>query len=261
MSEFAGPATRFTDGAIAAAAESLGCDIAAVRAVIDVESKGGFQADKRPKILFERHHFHRHTGGKHSSSDPDICSSSAGGYLGGSREYDRLTRAIALDRRAALMSASWGAFQIMGSNHKAAGFDDVEDFCKAMRQSEDDQLKAFVGFVKTNRLDDELRRRDWAGFARGYNGPAYRKYDYDRKLAAAYTYHSRIVPRTDPSKRRTLKMGDEGEDVVWLQEKLGLRADGDFGPATKQAVIAFQKRKGLTADGIAGRKTLEALGD
>jgi hypothetical protein len=260
MSEFIGPATRFTSGAIAAAAESLGCDIAAVRAVIDVESKGGFQDDKRPKILFERHHFHRHTGGKHSGGHGDISSPDAGGYKGGSREYDRLTRAIALDRRAALMSASWGAFQIMGSNHKAAGFDDVEDFCKSMCQSEDDQLRAFVAFVKANKLDDELRRRDWAGFARGYNGPAYRKYDYDRKLAAAYTYHSRIVPRTDPGKRRTLKMGDEGEDVAWLQEKLGLKADGDFGPATKRALIDFQKRKKLPADGIAGPKTLGALG-
>jgi peptidoglycan hydrolase-like protein with peptidoglycan-binding domain len=36
-------------------------------------------------------------------------------------------------------------------------------------------------------------------------------------------------------------------------------ADGDFGPATKAAVIAFQKKSGLGADGIAGTRTLAAL--
>lgn len=260
MSEFTGPAGRFTDGAIGKAASDIGCDVAAVKAVIDVESKGGFQKDKRPKILFERHHFHRHTGGRHSGSHPDISSAKSGGYKGGAAEYERLERAIGLDRAAALKSASWGAFQIMGSNHKAAGFGDVESFCRAMCQSEDDHLRAFVSFVKTNRLDDELCRRDWDGFARGYNGPNYRKYDYANKMRAAYTYHAAVIARADGEPRRTLKMGHEGDDVEWLQEKLGITVDGDFGPATKRAVIEFQQRQGLQADGIAGPKTLEALG-
>ncbi len=260
MSEFAGPATRFSSGAISQAAKDIGCDEAAVRAVIDVESRGGFLPDKRPKILFERHLFYRQTNGKFSQGHPDICASKGGGYKGKAAEYDRLTRAIALDRQAALKSASWGAFQILGSNHKAAGFADVESFCKAMSQGEDEQLGAFVNFVKANRLDDELCRRDWAGFARGYNGPSYRKFEYDTKLRAAYNYHASVTPRADQSPRRTLKMGHQGDDDEWLQEKLGLAADGDIGPATKQAVIAFQASKGLTADGIAGARTLEALG-
>lgn len=257
--EFSGAASRFTDDAIEDAAKEIGCDVAAVRAVIDVESRGGFQSDKRPKILFERHYFHRLTEGRHSNGNPDISNAKGGGYKGGAREYDRLHRAIALDRAAALKSASWGAFQIMGANHKAAGFDGVEEFCAAMCESEDRQLAAFVGFVKANRLDDELCRRDWAGFARGYNGPAFRKFSYDTKLAAAYLYHSTISgPRADGAVR-TLKMGDEGEDVAELQKKLGLTADGDFGPATKAAVIAFQQRNGLAADGIVGRRTMEKL--
>src|SRR5262249_15321934 len=139
---------------------------------------------------FERHFFHRLTNGRFDASDPDISSSRAGGYLGGAREYDRLERAVALARAEGLQSASWGAFQIMGANYEAAGFQDVEAFCVAMQQSEDKHLEAFVNFVKANHLDDELRRRDWKGFARGYNGPGYLQNRYDTKLAAAFTLHS-----------------------------------------------------------------------
>lgn len=261
MSEFMGSAKRFSREAISAAARDIGCDEAAIRAVIDVESRGGFLADKRPKILFERHHFHRHTNGRFSAAHPDISSSKGGGYKGNAAEYDRLGRAVELDREAALKSASWGAFQIMGSNHKAAGFANVESFCKAMCEGEDDHLRAFVKFVKANRLDDELCRRDWEGFARGYNGPNFRKFRYSEKLEAAYLVHSTVTPRTDASPRRTLKMGDEGDDVEWLQERLKVDpVDGDFGPATKLAVMEFQAKRGLKVDGVAGAATLGALG-
>ncbi len=128
-----------------------------------------------------------------------------------------------------------------------------------MCNSEDDHLSAFVRFVKLNQLDDELRRRDWTGFARGYNGPAFLKNRYDTKLAAAYTLHSIAPPRAEGIER-TLKMGDDGPDVEWLQEKLGLTPDGDFGPNTKSAIVKFQQQRGLPADGIVGPKTRKALG-
>ena len=63
-----------------------------------------------------------------------------------------------------------------------------------------------------------------------------------------------------------LKEDSSGSDVVKLQERLkelGFNPgmiDGDFGPATKAALIAFQKSEGLLADGIAGARTLGALG-
>jgi hypothetical protein len=66
---------------------------------------------------------------------------------------------------------------------------------------------------------------------------------------------------------RTLRNGDEGEDVRTLQKaliELGYDlgkwgADGDFGDATELAVRAFQRDAGLEADGIAGRMTADAL--
>jgi peptidoglycan hydrolase-like protein with peptidoglycan-binding domain len=62
-----------------------------------------------------------------------------------------------------------------------------------------------------------------------------------------------------------LKQGSTGPDVIALQTRLkdlGFDpngVDGNFGPGTKAALIAFQKSKGLTADGIAGPQTMNAL--
>ena len=58
----------------------------------------------------------------------------------------------------------------------------------------------------------------------------------------------------------TLKVGSKGEEVKALQEKLGLAADGDFGPGTETKLKAWQTANGLTADGIAGPSTLAKLG-
>jgi hypothetical protein len=58
----------------------------------------------------------------------------------------------------------------------------------------------------------------------------------------------------------SLQPGMSGSAVKRLQRKLGLRADGVYGPATKRAVKRFQKRAGLKADGVAGPETLRRLG-
>jgi peptidoglycan hydrolase-like protein with peptidoglycan-binding domain len=184
---------KLTDQDFADCATALNCNPAAIRAVVSVESAGGgFFPDGRPKILFEAKYFHKLTGGKYDKTNPNISSPvwDKTLYKGGVREWDRLNEAIALDRDAALQSASWGLFQIMGANYKACGFSNVEDFVAAMQKSEGEQLKAFVGFIRTNKLDGFLRSRDWASFAKGYNGPGYAKNQYDKKLANAYSKYS-----------------------------------------------------------------------
>jgi N-acetylmuramoyl-L-alanine amidase/Putative peptidoglycan binding domain len=58
----------------------------------------------------------------------------------------------------------------------------------------------------------------------------------------------------------TLGLGDQGDDVVELQTKLGvLIADGDFGSITETWVQAFQRACGLSADGIVGPATWEQV--
>lgn len=51
-----------------------------------------------------------------------------------------------------------------------------------------------------------------------------------------------------------------GPSVVWLQQRLGIAADGTFGTGTDQAVRHFQAAHGLAADGVVGTKTWLALG-
>jgi putative chitinase len=56
-----------------------------------------------------------------------------------------------------------------------------------------------------------------------------------------------------------LKVGSKGDDVKKLQEKLGLGADGSFGPGTEKAVKAWQTANGLKADGVVGDGTWSKL--
>jgi putative chitinase len=57
----------------------------------------------------------------------------------------------------------------------------------------------------------------------------------------------------------TLRRGSKGDDVKKMQAKLGLAADGDFGPGTEAALKKWQAANGLAADGVAGPKTLAKL--
>lgn len=254
--EFTGPGIRLTEGDHLAAARRIDCDVAAIRAVIEVESRGGFLPDGRPRILFERHIFHRLTGGRFGSGHSAISSPRPGGYYGGAREYDRLHAAIAFDRSAALQSASWGAFQIMGFNHELAGHGDVEAFVATMVSGEPAQLQAFIAFLSATGLDAPLRNHDWAAFARGYNGPAYARNRYDEKLATAWRKYADDEAGFAPA---PLRRGDRGDAVRALQAALGLLSDGIFGPVTEAALKRFQRERGLTVDGIFGPQSRAAL--
>jgi hypothetical protein len=54
--------------------------------------------------------------------------------------------------------------------------------------------------------------------------------------------------------------GSRGSAVRLLQRRLGIAADGVFGPGTKRALKRFQRAHGLSADGVAGPATWSALG-
>lgn len=57
-----------------------------------------------------------------------------------------------------------------------------------------------------------------------------------------------------------LKKGMAGEPVKLLQEKLGVTADGQFGPATEKALRDYQAKEKIVVDGIAGPDTFTHMG-
>jgi RHS repeat-associated protein len=182
-----------TPAALKKAAESLGIPVASIRAVYFVETGGNaFRDNGDPKILFERHYFNRLTGGKYDATYPSISNSSAGGYGKYNEQIGRLKIAATLNSDAAYKSASYGGFQIMGTNYKSAGFNSVTDFANAMMSKDEDKhLGAFVNFVNSNpKMLKALQDQDWAGFAKLYNGPDYAKNKYDTKMADAFSKYS-----------------------------------------------------------------------
>lgn len=181
------PAIVFEDYIVAA--RELKCEVAVVMAVAKVEAPGGgFLSSGRPKILFEGHYFHKLTGGKFSAAHPTISYKTwtTRHYVGGEGEYVRLEEALQLDPIAALKSASWGRFQIMGANHGIVGYPGVELMVADCYMSEANHLKQFVKFCISTGLKDEMQRKDFAGFAKGYNGPSYVRNAYHIKMRGAY---------------------------------------------------------------------------
>lgn len=185
---------HLTDADLLRAADRLQVDLAAVRAVNEVESHGaGFLPDGRPVILYERHVMYRQLAAASLDADalaakyPALVNPKRGGYAGDAAEYARLASASQISAACALEATSWGAFQIMGFHWKTLGYPDVFAFVDAMRVSEAEQLEAFVRFILANKtLLTALRSRKWAKFAEIYNGKAYADNLYDVKLERAY---------------------------------------------------------------------------
>ncbi len=252
MPAFTGAAEPLTRKGFRAIVERLGVGVPELLAVLAVESKScGFLPDRRPIILFERHIFHKRTGGRFSDAYPDVSNPVAGGYLGLEKEYPRLAKAVKLDRTAALMSASWGAGQVMGFNHKSAGFDGVESMVAAMQESEDAHLASVASFLEGNDLTRFLKARDWTSFARAYNGPAYAKNKYDVRLAGAFEqYNAGTLPDVEVRRAQLY--------LTYLGFAPG-GVDGLHGKRSRSAVVAFREANGLGSSDRVDKGVLEAM--
>ena len=181
------------------AAKALGVEVAAVKAVKEVETggRGGFFAIGKPAILFEGHIFWSQL--KQVGKNPEeyvkgnenilYSKWTKTHYVGGIREYERLEKAMAIDETAAKKSASYGLFQIMGFNYEVCGCSNVDEFVSIMSENEGRQLDLFVSFLQGNGWDKFLKTLDWTKFARYYNGPGYAKNKYDELLKKAYLKH------------------------------------------------------------------------
>jgi hypothetical protein len=195
MEIWKGKAKRIEDIDLPRVGHMIGVGEDEIHAILDVESAGsGFDSRGRVKMLFEPHVFWRLLG---KGPERDTAAKLGLAYPNWRRDYPkdsypRLIKAMLIDPELALQSASWGLGQIMGFNHQAAGYASAADMVAAFADDEDQHLTAMIRFIQANKLDDELRRHDWAGFARGYNGPGFAKNGYDKKLKAAFDRWQKI---------------------------------------------------------------------
>lgn len=186
-------APAITEADLKAAAEYLNVPVGHIKMVKAVESGGAsFDNSGRPIILFEPHIFYRQTGGAHGITS---FSYPKWGQKPYPKSYDgrweQLADAATVDDEAAVESASWGLFQVMGFHWKALGYESALEFALSMVGSEAGQLTALVKYIAKNGLAPALRRckkgdsdscRD---FAKGYNGSGYTKNNYHIKMARA----------------------------------------------------------------------------
>ena len=176
-------------------ANELGIEVAAIKAIAEVESSGnGFLDTGEPKILFEPHIFWRELKSKgidpnkFAKSNEDILYPKwrSGSYGKISEQHSRLQRAVNIDREAALKSASWGKFQVLATNWKSLGYNYLQDFINCAYESEDCHLDMFVRFIRANNLVKYLKNKDYNKFFEGYNGPSYKETKYPQKFQDAY---------------------------------------------------------------------------
>jgi putative chitinase len=129
-------------------------------------------------------------------------------------------------------------------------------------ETKEGALASALWFWNTNKLNPIADTGDVAALTKKINGGniglADRQARYAKAMAALGGKIDAAAPVT-AAVSETLRRGSKGEAVKKMQAKLGLTADGDFGPGTEAALKKWQAANGLTADGVAGPKTLAAL--
>lgn len=183
-------------------AQELGVEVAALKAVVEIEAgkaHKGFTEPGMPLINFDLKMFrrfatrHKVSLAGHRSKHPVVFKrpnvSRYGSYQ--KAQHARLTAASEIDRKTAVYATFWGLFQIGGFNWQLCGCEHYEEFVTRMSTSEREQLELFAAMIRECGYLKHLQNKNWASFARGYNGPGYARHGYHRKMAAAYSRYKK----------------------------------------------------------------------
>lgn len=123
-------------------------------------------------------------------------------------------------------------------------------------------LKSALWFWASRNLNEVADTGDVVRMTKIINGGDIGLADRQSRYNTAMQVLTGAVPPRTPisaATTATLRRGSTGDAVKQMQQKLGIPADGDFGPGTEAAVRKWQAENGLAADGIVGPKTLAKL--
>ncbi|MDE6109910.1 MAG: N-acetylmuramidase family protein [Muribaculaceae bacterium] len=191
---------RLTEQDFEEVAAELGVEVAAIKAVTEIEAgpgHQGFWADGKPLINFDLSMYRKRAArrgvqlNKYTGTHSVIFNRPNTARYGSQQaaQQARLDAAMSIDSISAIEGTFWGMFQIGGFNYERCGTKSHAEFLKLMSRSERDQLELFAEFIRRAGLLPALRAKDWATFARGYNGPSYAARGYHTRLASSYAKH------------------------------------------------------------------------
>lgn len=180
--------TTLTEDDYIQVADELGLDVATIKAVVKIEAGAkleGFWAPGVPVANYSQTLFNKYSKKTKGRKVPDgKVPEGLKGYA--LKEWTALVNARRKNADAADMGTYWGMFQIGGGHYKLCGCESVEEMVEKMCESEHSQLELFATFIKNSGMIESLRKKDWAAFARKYNGPAYAKRGYHTRMAKEY---------------------------------------------------------------------------
>ncbi|KAB2701875.1 MULTISPECIES: N-acetylmuramidase family protein [Brucella] len=184
-----------TIAALTTMADETEINPAALLAIAEVESGGKALFDisggKEPAIRFEGHYFDRRLSGRlRDYARTNGLSAPVAGQIRNPKSQAArwllLERAMGLSKKAALESTSWGLGQVMGAHWEWLGYATVDELVAEARGSIAGQARLMLRFIEKAELLDVLKARNWREFARRYNGPAFARNEYDKRMAEAY---------------------------------------------------------------------------
>jgi hypothetical protein len=261
--------------AVVAAAKAQNWPASALLAVVECETSGKpFEQDGHtPSLLFERHKFYSEMQ-KHEPSKlkAAIAAGLAIPHWSRSTQYkdqgtsagrlNVIAKARAIDEEVANRAASWGLGQTMGFNAESLHYDNAIDMVAELSKGIAEQVDALVREIKTNHLDRYLIAKNWAAFAKGYNGAGYKKNNYDTRMATADARWVRRLGQIEsgefyprPGKTITTVYQTKLKELGFNVGKV----DGDWGDLTTGACSAFQRREGLKITGHPNDETTALL--
>jgi len=295
--EQVGNGSKLWPGDLASIAVGYGLKAVHVQTVIDVETSGkGFDALGWVEFLFEPHLYYRNVSGDEllvaeAGGFAYPKWRGPGSYPKTLQlRHDQFTKAYDLNATAALKSASWGLGQILGSECEEAGYKTPQEMITAFAKSEANQVRGMLNLIKGRGLDKDLlgfpNMANCRHFALRYNGAAYEHNNYHVKLQQTYlkllqsqrgqdtlspmlsqppVSQPSVVPAAMPD---VLKLGDKDQDIYGpvhnLQQALYdlgyvVDVDGDFGPQTREAVLAWKGNSGLDTSPDLSSQDMEQL--